>query len=257
MRRHVPEREPLRTDSDINAWLELAHAEILSIRKLVAESQAINACKAINWTPLYPIAFNSQYGEDVYLWQLFGGQISGVYLEAGAYDGTTLSVTHALGAVGWRGYLVEPNATAAALAKANRPGSVVINAALSSECGVKPFPQITELGGDALTASLDLPSETTIEVLTIDHVLAPENGFDIDVMVLDVEGHEAECIAGMVASRPKVCVIEDSARLDESKVVPLMLERGYALVATLWCNRVYVHRSQPGLLARAERMQRG
>ena len=46
--------------------------------------------------PALPVEACSQWGEDVLLWDLFGGKTDGFFIEAGAFDGYTFSVTYLL-----------------------------------------------------------------------------------------------------------------------------------------------------------------
>src|SRR5712691_746790 len=56
----------------------------------------------------------SQSGEDALLWDLLGDREKGFFVEAGAYDGYTFSVSYLFECVGWEGVLVEPLADKAA-----------------------------------------------------------------------------------------------------------------------------------------------
>ena len=247
---HSPDRDPVRAHMPMPPYLEYAHARILAMEKLIASSQAMNACRAINWTPKMPVEFRSQFGEDVYLWNLFGGKLSGVFLEAGAYDGVELSISYVFEAVGWRGYLVEPQQDKALQCLANRPGSVVVPKALQNTDGKR-------------VACLSRGLETRYfvgaegdETTTIATVLAPEGESDIDFAVIDVEGDEVAVLDGLGPRRPRVLCVEDSEPLEASKVVEWCLTHGYVLVASMWCNRFFVRRDCMDLIARAERMQR-
>src|SRR5205085_63384 len=59
-------------------------------------------------SPRYPIEFPSQFGEDMLLWDLFGGKTSGFFIEVGAHDGHSDAISYPFEAVGWTGLLVEP-----------------------------------------------------------------------------------------------------------------------------------------------------
>ena len=50
----------------------------------------------------------SQNAEDALLWDLLGDREHGFFVEAGAYDGYTFSVSYLFECVGWSGLLVEP-----------------------------------------------------------------------------------------------------------------------------------------------------
>src|SRR5436189_990207 len=78
----------------------------------------------------------SQTGEDALLWDLVGDRKRGFFVEAGAYDGYTFSVSYLFECTGWSGVLVEPIQERAADCERRRPGSRVVAAALSAP-GVK------------------------------------------------------------------------------------------------------------------------
>ena len=73
-----------------------------------------------------------EWGEDTLLFDLFEGQETGVYIEAGALDGHENSVTWIFEALGWSGLLVEAIPERAEQCRTNRPGSRVVHAALDS-----------------------------------------------------------------------------------------------------------------------------
>lgn len=79
-----------------------------------------------------PVRFLAQHGEDAFLWELFEGRLGGYYVEAGAYDGVTISATYALEAAGWTGLLVEPMPSRYEACRAARPGSRVVRAAVGA-----------------------------------------------------------------------------------------------------------------------------
>jgi len=53
--------------------------------------------------------FYARYGEDRYLWELFGGKSEGFYIDVGAGNGLAGSVSYAFERAGWRGMCVEPH----------------------------------------------------------------------------------------------------------------------------------------------------
>ena len=76
--------------------------------------------------------FYSQKGEDAVILTAFPKGHTGFFIDVGALDGKRFSNTYALEERGWTGICVEAHPTYAALAKKNRPKSIVINAAASN-----------------------------------------------------------------------------------------------------------------------------
>ena len=142
---------------------------------------------------------------------------SGVFLEAGAHDGFTQSNTYYLERFrGWHGVLVEAVPELHAKAARRRPRSHVAQCAL-----VAP-----ELAGGTVTVSFgDLMSTVgtdgghatgglrnagragyTVEVpaRTLTQVLDEAGVSAVDLMVLDLEGHELDAIRGLDLDRHPV-----------------------------------------------------
>ena len=55
-----------------------------------------------------PLKFQSQWCEDILLYNLFKKKPTGFYIEIGAFDGVRLSNTYFFECIGWTGLLVEP-----------------------------------------------------------------------------------------------------------------------------------------------------
>lgn len=141
----------------------------------------------------------------------------GVFLEAGAHDGYTQSNTYYLERFrGWTGVLVEAVPELHAKAARRRPRSHVANCAL-----VAP----EQAGGSVAIAFGDLMSQVgtdtahaegglrnagragyTVEVpaRTLDDVLDEAGVGALDLMVLDLEGHELDALRGIDFDRHPV-----------------------------------------------------
>jgi FkbM family methyltransferase len=149
------------------------------------------------------------HGMDARLEQLLGRD-GGVFLEAGAHDGYTQSNTYYLERYrGWSGVLVEPVPELYAKAAERRPRSHVAQCAL-----VAP-----EQAGDTVTIAFgDLMSkvgddgshavgglrnagregyEVQVPARTLTDVLDEAGVEAVDLMVLDLEGHELDALRGM------------------------------------------------------------
>jgi FkbM family methyltransferase len=235
------------------------------LRAVYAERAETAAAKA--GTPVrFPVSFTSQFGEDMLIWDLFAGKTQGFFIEAGAFDGRTLAVTYALEAAGWSGLLVEAIPELAENCRRIRPGSRIVQAALSKRGskGTVKFEQMVDPKRAPHSGMVEGNREysghyykrhqtTTIEVpvMTMDQALEGHAG-PIDVVVLDVEGAEADVLDGfdLAKYRPRVLLIEDlSERKDP--VVPGILEKaGYVRVGRLEVNDLYIRRDETALLER-------
>jgi FkbM family methyltransferase len=155
----------------------------------------------------------------------FIGRSGGVFLEAGGFDGFTQSNTYYLERFrGWRGILVEPIPELAALARRNRPGARVVQAALvDPEFGESTV--ALEFGDLMTTVSRDGARDWVKPGLvlgwrdhrlehaparTLSDIIDEAGGPPIDLLSLDVEGHEAAALRGLDLERhaPAWIVIE-------------------------------------------------
>jgi FkbM family methyltransferase len=147
-------------------------------------------------------------------------------VEVGAYDGIFVSNTWGLAERGWRGLMAEPVPDLAAACRRNHnshPGVTVIERAVGPEDDAEVRLQ---LAGTLTTANpeafrefetVDWAVETltdqTITVLSIrlDTLLEQSNAaVGFDVLVVDVEGFEAQVFAGFDLRRwrPKMLIVE-------------------------------------------------
>jgi FkbM family methyltransferase len=218
-------------------------------------------------TPSLPIKFLSQDGEDRLLWDLLGDRPGGFFIECGAADGLIDSVTYALEAAGWRGLLVEPQKAWADRARANRPHSTVAQTACSAPGGPASVQMRTVTGDDesaglmASLASVDDQRKldargfalgtTTVPCTTMDALLAPLTA-RVDVLVLDVEGHELEVLKGLSLERyrPSVLLIESINQQDQAIRTHVEPE-GYVFIAKVARNLLLVRADEPALADRA------
>lgn len=230
-------------------------------------------------TPQIPVRFVSQFGEDAWVWDLFEGKLDGVYLEVGAFDGVLLSTTYALEALGWRGLLVEPLEDRHAACVRQRPGSVVVRAAVGKRgsSGTTSFEQIVGTGDGALAdvaSSIGLSehqqkqaerynaSVKKIEVpLTTLAALLDQAAFGarVDVAVVDVEGFEYEAIDGLELDRhrPRVLIVEDLTGGKEHRAAGLLAQAGYVETSMIGHNRIWVDSREDALVARARMLELG
>jgi hypothetical protein len=114
-----------RTDQRVRA-LGKQH---LLIQAALYESVARHTLADAGRAPVRAVRFLAQYGEDVLAWEILGRPLNGTYIEIGANDGVTYSVSYALECMGWRGLLVEAHPDLAEECRAQRPGSLVVHAA--------------------------------------------------------------------------------------------------------------------------------
>lgn len=166
------------------------------------------------------------FGMDVKLAELMP-QRGGVFVEAGAHDGYTQSNTYYLERHrGWSGLLVEAVPELASLCRRRRPRARVEGCALvgPDRAGEPIEVQFGDLmstvgedGGHAaggLAVAGRSAYSTRVPARTLSSVLDAAGLQSVDVLVLDVEGHELQVLAGLDLGRhaPRYLLIETLER---------------------------------------------
>jgi FkbM family methyltransferase len=232
----------------------LLGARLQVFQQRVYALEATEAVRARGRTPRMPVKFLAQFAEDTLLWDLFGGQTEGFFIEAGAFDGVTYSVTYALEAVGWNGLLVEAIPERASACEKARPHSKVVHAALSRR-GLKGDTEFTivddDYGGMLSYASTNATHLEAIARMRARTVRVPVACLDdllqgvtneVDLLVLDLEGGEVDALNGfdMARWRPKALLLEDNTQTDDTPLARAMQGHPYTFLGWHAMNRVYV-----------------
>lgn len=223
--------------------------------------------------PRFPVEFRSEYGEDMWLWDLFEGKTGGYFIEVGAYDGYRSSVSYAFEASGWTGLLVEALPNRHAECAARRTGSRVVHSALGApgSPGTVEFTAVKDGQWDQCSYAFDRPEHrqaldsrafarerVTVPMTTMDAVLAaaPPTG-PIDFASIDVEGGEYELLTGFDLSRwkPRVVFLEDNTQGRDTRVADHMKRHPYRFLGWLAVNQIYVLESETALLERAPQVR--
>lgn len=238
--------------------------ETMQLRRRLAKMEACEQLREAGREASLPVDLRSQVGEDVVLWDLFRGQRDGFFIEAGAYDGTTLSVSYLFESIGWKGLLVEAIPEACARCAASRPGSRVVNAALSKRgsSGEASFTVVEGSEWKQLFSYLHATPEhkartqgcqrrsVRVPLTTLGALLEAHTGA-IDFLVLDVEGAEADVLDGLDLSRhrPRVMLIEDNT-IGNNPALDRCVGAGYTMAGEAGPNRVYIRSDEHALLER-------
>lgn len=239
-------------------------SETMVLRRRLARMEAYEQLREAGREPSLPVDLRSQTGEDIVLWDLFRGQHDGFFIEAGAYDGTTLSVSYLFEAIGWKGLLVEAIPEACSKCVASRPGSRVVNAALSKRgsSGEAAFTVVEGSEWKQLFSYLHATPEhaartqgcnrrsVRVPLTTLSALLETHTG-PIDFLVLDVEGTEADVLDGLDLNRhrPRVMMIEDNT-IGNNPALDRAVGAGYTMAGLAGPNRVYIRSDEPALLGR-------
>lgn len=174
--------------------------------------------------------FYGQQAEDYIMWSLFPGDYKGTFVDVGAFDGVYFSNTLSFEKAGWSGVCIEAHPAYFRLLQKNRPGSINVNAAVSSEDKDSTFFYTSKIG---IFSSLDKKEEhrfrkkfpklftgykkIVVPMVTLNSLLEKNRITSIDVLSVDVEGTDIEVLKGLSIKKysPRVVVIEalDNERL--------------------------------------------
>jgi FkbM family methyltransferase len=205
----------------------------------------------------------AQNFEDVMLWRALGHVPDGFWIDVGAADPNLYSVTRAFSERGWRGVNIEPTREFFARLTAARPREINLNIALGASPGRATFYECD----DATLSSLDPAmaarnradgraiTEGLIEVTTVAQVCRQHAPADIHFLKIDVEGAEAEVIAGadFATFRPWIVLVEATVPLTQTDASaawePALLAAGYRFAWFDGLNRFYVATERQDALA--------
>lgn len=186
--------------------------------------------------------------------------IRGTFVECGAFDGQTeCSCKFFEETMGWTAYNLEPVPWIFEHLQSNRPGSNNFNLGLSDKSGSASFQSVihpkygrqTTIGAinhsPELKAALEADGCTfepvQIQVLCWSDFIAKTGLEEIDLMVLDVEGHELAVLSGMQNSPvlPKVMCIE-FGHAGFNRIRTLMNSMGYEYDTNSHANAFFIRR---------------
>lgn len=193
----------------------------------------------------------AQNGEDVVLARLFGRVAAGVWIDVGAGDPEVDSVTKLLSDQGWWGVNLEPDPSLLARLEAARPRDRNLGVAASDHAGrgtlhVAPAPGRSTLEPDHVVEELGAWRTIEVPMATVAAIAADAGLERVDLLKIDVEGHERQVLAGadLARLRPRVVLVE--ATLPGSPTPsyepwePIVVDAGYVCALDDGLNRFYV-----------------
>jgi FkbM family methyltransferase len=211
-----------------------------------------------------PLSY-AQNLEDYHLWLALGGEGIGAYIDIGAGHPVADNVSMWFYERGWSGIAVEPQSELAALYPLLRPRDKIVSALIGGKSGDAPFHKVDRLHGFSTTlqafaegaAAFGAGYETqTLPMLTLAQLCEREQVETIDFLKIDVEGGEADVLAGndWARFRPKVIVAEAIAPGSNSESYqawePYLLAQGYRFALFDTLNRFYVAQEQTAVWER-------
>ncbi len=206
----------------------------------------------------------AQNFEDVMLERVFKEQSTGFYIDVGAWDDVTDSVTKHFYEKGWNGINVEPLPVYFAKHQRSRERDINLNIALLDKPGNRT---LFEISGSALStfdtnhaedhrAKGFQVTERQVEVRTLEAICDEyaKDTTQIDFLKVDTEGTELQVLQGgnWMRFRPRVLVIEatipDSPTTSHDEWEAFILAQGYIYAYFDGLNRFYVRQEESDLL---------
>ena len=176
----------------------------------------------------------------------------GNFVEVGANEPKSTSMTWHLEECGWTGLLVEPIPELCEALRRERPKSTVLEIA----CGAPGSPEYTSflvtpdlaqsrLGLSAVPSDLTVDRVEQVRVRTLDDVLDEAKLPSLDFLSIDVEGLQLEVLKGITLSRqcPRLLLVED--HLVDLKTHRYLVQQGYQLVKRTGLNNWYIPKGAP------------
>jgi FkbM family methyltransferase len=211
----------------------------------------------------------AQNMEDVVLSRVFAGDAAtakgGIYIDIGGGHAVADNVTFALYLKGWRGVVVEPQVKLAAAYAGVRPRDAVVSQLVGRVAGEAAFHEVDKLHGFSTMVAANAEQAAgfgtqfvtrTLAVTTLATLCAAHHLTRIDLLKIDVEGAEADVLAGndWQRFRPRVLCIEAVAPGSMAEAwhawEPELLTKGYEFAYFDGLNRFYVADEASALKAR-------
>lgn len=201
----------------------------------------------------------SQQEEEQLVREFFAGESSGFFVEVGANHPTYASQTWHLEQAGWTGVLIEPQPDLAAFLVTARKARVFAAACSSPENAGRSLPLHVDGAMSALDHDRMAPGSRTAYVVmvparTLDDILEEAGApAPIDLLSVDVEGHEIEVLRGFDFAQwqPRLILVED--HVGSLRTHRLLTDRGYRLIRRVGNNGWYVPADAAVEVAAADR----
>ncbi|MGH7102685.1 MAG: FkbM family methyltransferase [Acetobacteraceae bacterium] len=205
----------------------------------------------------------AQNDEDILLWRALKAVAHGFYIDVGAAMVDGFSVSRAFHEHGWRGVNIEPVPEFCAELRATRPEDITLPIALGAADGERDFFTIPGTGLSTLEATIAHAHRADgrtviagrIAVATLAGICREYAERPINFLKIDVEGAEAEVLAGADFSRfrPWIIVIEAirPGRPEPSHAAwePALIASGYRFAWFDGLNRFYIAAEHEAALA--------
>ena len=198
-----------------------------------------------------------EHWESKLVWEYFRKRNHGFFVEVGANEPKSDSLTYFLEQQGWNGILIEPNPNLCRALREQRPRSQVFETAVCAPADVGEADLHLSPGGGGHSAIRPEPGVELgggcirVAMKTLDQVLEEGHANEIDFISLDVEGMEIDVLRGFDLGRwkPGLILIEDF--FDNHEKHRCLKSLGYKLIRRTGYNNWYVSRNTAAALLSA------
>ena len=201
----------------------------------------------------------SQLGEDIainHFLEKFLNINKGFYIDVGCNHPIKNSNTFLLYRKGWSGITIDFNEKLMTLHKEERKGDMQKIAAISDISEAAKIYEFSENEINTINKDFFDKMETQKEVisdskiintLTLNEIIQENEVFKIDLLCIDVEGHDFNVLKSidLIKYRPKLIVVEmldsyDFTNLSESEIYNYLKKYNYKLVGYLIANGYFI-----------------
>ena len=206
--------------------------------------------------------------EDYHLERVFGDRGRGTYIDVGAGHPIADNVSYWFYLKGWNGLVIEPQRDLLQLYPHIRPRDIAVQALVGRQRGEADFHIVDRLHGLSTTIAANTGtarelgaavSTVRMPVSTLGELAATHGFADVDFLKIDVEGAEADVIAGAdwQRCRPRVVLVEalhpGSMVESWSHWEPQLVAQNYRFAFFDGLNRFYVAEEAADLIGRFPR----
>ena len=208
----------------------------------------------------------SEYYEDLILYLLLYNIKNGFYIDVGAFDPNSVSVTKAFYLRGWNGINIEPLPNQIELFKKERPNDINLQLVVGKKQENITFNingQYSAVKEVYAGKAKKLNQTINIKMDTMKNICKKyvPKGKEIDFCKIDVEGNERDVLLGYDFKnyKPKVFCIESNIPLtyipNHKLWEEILLNNSFTFVLQYKVNRYYVNNDFPELLEIAKKIR--
>ena len=161
----------------------------------------------------------SHTGEDLHIISLLKNKNKGFYIDVGSNHPIQNSNTYKLYLLGWTGILVDGNKELISKSRKVRKKDICINAIVSNmdvdniDFYISQNSNYSSINLNHITSNNTLVSTLNLPVLSLNKIIQNNltKNFNIDILSIDVEGHDYEVLLSIDLElyKPKLIIIED------------------------------------------------